>query len=124
MDPNQEKPTCLECGEPIVGRADKKFCDDSCRSNYHNKTREDSVDLIRNVNYKLRKNRKILEELNPKGKSKTTAKALLKRGFDFSYVTSYYTTKAGKTYYFVYEQGYLELDNNEYALVVKLDSIE
>jgi hypothetical protein len=124
MKIDQAKPKCLDCGEPIVGRADKKFCDDSCRSNFHNKTREDSVDLIRNVNYKLRKNRKILEELNPKGKSKTSRSALLKRGFDFSYVTSYYTTKANKTYYFVYEQGYLELDKDEFALVVKLESIE
>jgi len=124
MKIDQAKPKCLDCGEPMVGRADKKFCDDSCRSNYHNKTREDSVDLIRNVNYKLRKNRKILEELNPKGKSKTSRSALLKRGFDFSYVTSYYTTKANKTYYFIYEQGYLEFDKDEFALVVKLDSIE
>ena len=124
MKIDQAKPKCLDCGEPMVGRADKKFCDDSCRSNYNNKTREDSVDLIRNVNYKLRKNRKILEELNPKGNSKTSRSALLKRGFDFSYVTSYYTTKANKTYYFVYEQGYLELDKDEFALVVKLESIE
>lgn len=124
MNARQAKPRCLECGELIVGRADKKFCDDSCRSNFHNKTREDSVNLIRNVNYRLRKNRKILEELNPKGKSRTTREVLLKRGFDFRYITSYYTTKANKTYYFVYEQGYLELEKSEYALVVKLESIE
>ena len=124
MNVNQAKPTCIECGEPVKGRADKKFCDDSCRSNCHNKTREDSVNLIRSINYRLRKNRKILEELNPKGKSRTTNRILLKRGFDFNYITSYYTTKANKTYYFVYEQGYLELENNEYALVVKLDAIE
>jgi hypothetical protein len=62
--------------------------------------------------------------LNPNGKSRTTKTILLKKGFDFNYVTSYYTTKAGKTYYFVYDQGYLPLEKEEYALVVKLDSLE
>jgi hypothetical protein len=118
------KPTCLECGTVLIGRSDKKFCDDSCRSNYHNRVKGEDKNLIRNVNYRLRKNRRILSELNPKGKSRTTKTILLKKGFDFNYVTSYYTTKAGKTYYFVYDQGYLPLEKEEYALVVKLDSLE
>ena len=29
--------TCLECGEKIVGREDKKFCSDGCRNAYNNK---------------------------------------------------------------------------------------
>ena len=28
---------CLECGTRIIGRADKKFCNDSCRNSYNNK---------------------------------------------------------------------------------------
>lgn len=120
----QAKPKCLECGELIKGRIDKKFCDDHCRSNYHNRTKGPANTIIRNTNYRLRKNRKILADLNPRGKSKTSRKTLIKRGFDFNCITSYYTTKAGKTYYFIYEQGYLELDNDEFALVVKLDSLE
>ena len=76
------------------------------------------------MNYRLRKNRRILEELNPNGKARTTKSTLLKKGFDFNYVTSFYKTKAGKVYYFVYEQGYLELENDELALVVKLESLE
>jgi len=58
-------------------------------------------------------------ELNPKGKSKAPKSRLLDKGFDFSYMTSTYTTKAGATYIFCYEYGYLELDNDWYALVKK-----
>lgn len=78
---------------------------------------------FRKVNSILRKNRRILEELNPKEKARTTKERLLLNGFNFYYYTNVYHTKQGKTYYFVYEHGYLELDNEDYALVRKLDYI-
>jgi len=58
-------------------------------------------------------------ELNPNGKSKAPKSRMLEKGFDFSHLTSIYTTKAGAEYRFCYEYGYLELDNDWYALVVK-----
>lgn len=108
---------CLECGEKIVGRIDKKFCSDACRNAYNNKLNKDSKNLIRNVNNRLRKNYRILESLNPNQKSKASRSKLIEKGFDFNYVTTIYTTKAGKTYYFVYDQGYLPLEDDYYALV-------
>jgi len=41
---------CLDCGEAIRGRADKKFCNDQCRSNYNNQLNNDSHNLVRNTN--------------------------------------------------------------------------
>ena len=41
----------------------------------------------------------------------------IEKGFDFNYFTSIYTTKAGTVYYFVYNQGYLPLEGDYYALV-------
>ncbi|MFD0862880.1 hypothetical protein ACFQ1M_11760 [Sungkyunkwania multivorans] len=108
---------CLECGTKILGRIDKKFCGDQCRNAYNNKVNKDSKNLVRNINNRLRKNYRILEELNPKEKIKTTKTKLLSKGFDFNYFTSIYTTKSGNTYYFVYDQGYLPLENDFYALV-------
>lgn len=110
---------CLECKEKIVGREDKKFCSDYCRNSYNNKLNKDSKNLVRNVNNRLRKNLRILEELNPHKKITASKSKLLSKGFDFNYFTSIYTTKAGKTYYFVYDQGYLPLENDYYALVKK-----
>lgn len=111
--------TCLECGEKIVGREDKKFCSDGCRNAYNNKINKDSTNYMRNINNKLRKNYRILSELNSDGKSKTTRTKLLSKGFDFGFFTNILQTKTGNTYYFLYDQGYLPLDNDFYMLVKK-----
>ena len=112
---------CLECNTPIKGRADKKFCNDNCRNEHNNKVNKDSKNLIRNTNNRLRKNWRILEKLNPENKTKTTRNKLIEMGFDFNYFTSTYTTKIGTIYFFVYNQGYLPLENNYYALVKRND---
>ncbi|MFD2698290.1 hypothetical protein ACFSQ0_09825 [Mesonia sediminis] len=108
---------CVECGEAMRGRADKKFCGDYCRNAYNNRLNKDANNLMRNVNNRLRKNYRILQRLNPEKKSKTTKQKLENLGFDFTYFTSIYTTKKGTVYYFVYDQGYLPLENDYFALV-------
>ena len=111
--------TCLECSEKMAGREDKKFCSDGCRNAYNNKINKDSTNFMRNVNNKLRKNYRILSELNPDGKSKTTKSKLLSKGFDFEFLTSQLLTNTGNTYHFVYDQGYRFLENDLYMLVKK-----
>ena len=111
--------TCLECGEKIVGREDKKFCSDGCRNTYNNKINKDSTNFMRNINNKLRKNYRILSELNTEGKSKTTRAKLLSKGFDFEFFTNILETKTGNTYFFVYDQGYRTLEDDFYMLVKK-----
>jgi len=109
---------CLECGNRLYGRADKKFCNDQCRNNYNNKLNSDETSLMKMINRSLRKNRRILKELNPKGKAKTKKNVLESKGFDFKYFTNVYKTKEGKIYYFCYEYGYLPLENGYFALVL------
>lgn len=111
---------CLDCGEKIVGRTDKKFCSDYCRNSYNNNLNKDSKNLVRNVNNLLRKNYRILEGLNPDGKIRITKSKLSAKGFNFDYFTSIYTTKTGNTYYFIYDQGYLPLEGDFYALVKRI----
>jgi hypothetical protein len=111
--------TCLDCGEPIVGRADKKFCSDQCRNNYNNHLNSESIALVRTVNNILRKNRRILSELIPSEKTTVHKEKLSNLGFNFSYITHLYTTQKGSTYRFVYEYGYLPLDNDFYMLVAR-----
>ncbi|CAA9195072.1 hypothetical protein ACHRVW_01040 [Flavobacterium collinsii] len=111
--------TCLECSEKIVGREDKKFCSDSCRNAYNNKINKDSTNFMRNVNNKLRKNYRILSELNTEGKSKATRDKMINKGFDFDFFTNILQTKTGNTYYFLYDQGYRSLDNDYFMLVKK-----
>lgn len=109
---------CLECGAPLLGRADKKFCNDQCRTIYHNKENREDKDIIRNVNSILKKNRSILKEMNPTGKAKVNKEELLTAGFNFKYFTNVYKTKDDRYYYFVYEHGYIDLKNGFFALVI------
>ena len=110
---------CPECGGKIVGREDKIFCSDYCRNSYNNKVNKDSKNLIRNTNNRLRKNYKILSDLNKSGKTKVNRVKLLNLNFDFNFFTSIYTTKTGNTYFYVYDQGYLPLENELYLLIKK-----
>lgn len=71
----KEERKCLTCGEVLFGRADKKFCNDNCRGIYNNKKNKMGDDYFRKVNSILRKNRRILEEMNPKEKSKPLRKS-------------------------------------------------
>ena len=114
-----ENRKCLECGEIVKGRIDKKFCSDYCRNAYNNKVNKDSKNLIRNINNRLRKNHKVLTELNTTGKRKVSRTKLYDKGFDFQFFTSIYKTKAGSTYFYIYDQGYLPLENDMFLLIKK-----
>ena len=114
---------CLNCGEKVIGRADKKFCSDQCRSYYNNSQNQEENVYIRSVITTLRKNRKVLAALNPKGKTKVKRSELLLHGFDFKFFTNVYRTKTGNTYYFCFDQGFLKIDDEHYALVIRQEFV-
>jgi predicted nucleic acid-binding Zn ribbon protein len=118
-----EEKACLECGSKIMGRADKKFCSDQCRVSHNNKLNSNETNFMRNVNNVLRKNRRILIDLNTTGKSRVSREKLNEKGFDFNLFTSTYTTKEDSVYHYCYEQGYLQVDKNWYLLVVKKETL-
>lgn len=105
----------MDCGEPLIGRADKKFCDDACRANYNNRRNSEESGYLRKVNNILKRNRKILETFNPDGKVKW--QTLMNEGFNFNYITDMSETTEGAQYRFCYEYGYCLLDNGEVLLV-------
>ncbi|TLV01542.1 hypothetical protein FEN17_12010 [Dyadobacter luticola] len=108
---------CDECGRSVMGRVDKKFCSDMCRNTYNNRLNSSSYNIIRKVNNQLRKNRRILEQLCPEEKNKTTKSVLTAKGFDFTLITNLRPTLKGSIYHFVYDYGYLELENDFYLIV-------
>lgn len=111
--------SCLECGEKIIGRSDKKFCNDGCRNAYNNKNNKDVSNLMRNINNKLRKNFRVLSEQSfVDGKAKTTKQNLSINGFDFTYFTHFKVYKNGAEYRFVYDIGYKYLED-DWILLVK-----
>ncbi|MES2837929.1 MAG: hypothetical protein V4667_10425 [Bacteroidota bacterium] len=110
---------CIECGDKFTGRSDKKFCSDACRNAYNNTLNSDSTNYVRNINNILRKNRRILEDLNPGETAKVAKQKMLDAGYNFKYHTHQYTTKKGTIYFFCYEQGFLPIENDYYFLVKK-----
>ncbi len=118
----EEDKICLNCGKTIKGRSDKKFCDDYCRNNFNNRQQTDKTNLIRNINKALSKNRKLLEDqiTTQDNMKKTTRSKLLELGFNFKYFTHIYQNQKGQVYYFVYDFGYLLLEN-DFVLIVKRD---
>lgn len=110
--------TCLECGDKLIGRIDKKFCNDGCRNSYNNHQNKDSTNLMRNTHNKLRRNYRILSQLNFKeGKTKATADRLSKDGFDFEYFTCVKTYNNGAEYRFLYDIGYKYIEDDRLLIV-------
>ena len=109
---------CLNCRDLVVGRSDKKFCGDHCRSNYNYKqTGTDHLNLVRSVNRALSKNRRILKALSKNGRTRILRKSLVDRGFNFSYHTHIWESELRGRYYFCYDVGYLVLDDKQLLLV-------
>ena len=108
---------CINCGDIFVGRSDKKFCTDQCRWNYNNKAKRQSEKLILDINKTLRRNRKILKQFNPEGKTTIRTEYLRKLDFDFRYFTHVFITKNNNEYRFCYEYGYLKIDEEKTLIV-------
>jgi hypothetical protein len=109
---------CLNCGDIIRGRSDKKFCNDGCRSTYNNALNGGNP-IVRKINNALGKNRRILQQLLSPGKNtmKVNREKLLFLGFEFRYITGTYSNKAGQQYYYCYDYGYLSIEKDLYLIV-------
>ena len=99
---------CLDCGDVIRGRTDKKFCSDQCRNNYNNRLNRDTNNFVRNVHGLLRKNRRILSDLCAEGKTRVHKDALFALGYNFSFFTHIIETSRGSRYHYCFEYGYAE----------------
>ncbi len=120
------KKVCKECGEPLVGRTDKRFCSDACRNLFHYHANNAPINYVRNVVNILKRNRRVLSELNKSqdGKVKVHREKMVERGYNFLYHTNIYRTKAGNTYVFCFEHGYLELSESWFMLVRRDEYLE
>lgn len=114
------KRRCCFCGTELYGRADKKFCDDNCRNNYHYRIRlNDNDDLvIKMVNSTLLKCRETLKTLCLGQKKIVDKKLLDDRHFDYELMTNVYKTKGESEYRVVYDYAYKILNDDE-VLILK-----
>lgn len=117
-----ENKCCMQCGSPIKGRRDKKFCDDHCRNNYNNQLHLNTTLMMRQVHQILRKNRRILEKALmscPQGEF-IPLEPLLEEGFLPGYHTKFNTDISGITLFYCYEYGFQLFDNQIKIFIVPI----
>ena len=109
---------CLYCGAEIIGRFDKKFCDDNCRNNYHYRIKSKEYDgVVKMVNGALLNNRKILKSLCGECKEIVKKKSLDDRGFDYDLITNIYKAKSESEYRIVYDYAYKILNDDDVKIL-------
>lgn len=91
---NDENAHCLECGEPIYGRTDKRFCSGQCRSKYHRHRVYAHEQLVESAMDALFKNYSVLEQLLMLQCKRSPLAAVEAMGFNKDFVTR--VTKKGK----------------------------
>ena len=114
----EERPAhyCLTCSQLLTGRIDKKFCNDHCRSTYNNQLMAPVRSIIQMINIALRRNRRILLHFaTDGGPVRVNKKEMLKRGFNFTYIT-HVKQNQEETWFFCFECGY-RIEDNEHVIV-------
>ncbi len=110
---------CLYCGAPLKGRSDKKFCDDNCRNSYNNRQNRAELSLIRNIQNVLRRNRRVLADLDKEGRTKIHRDQLIARGYNFDFHTQTSISAKNQLSVYCFERGVLKLDDDYYRIIIK-----
>jgi hypothetical protein len=113
---------CITCDSPLIGRIDKIYCNNYCKSSYHyikNKSKE-PTNYIK-IDNQLKLNRRLLSHFNQAGKSTIRKEKLIAAGFNPKFFTHYWKNTRGQVYLFCYDVGYLELQENGKAKYILVD---
>ncbi len=113
---------CEQCQKPLHGRTDQRFCDAYCRNAFHNRSKQPYEQYIKLVNAHIRKNRRILREICPVGKTTVRREVLEIKGFNFKYFSgTFHAHSSGQTYYLCYDYGFAAIMDNgkQKALIIQ-----
>lgn len=98
--------SCIECGAPLTGRSDKKFCSDYCRATYHNSQYRRAASEQAPVARILRRNFYILGKLHATGRHRADRESLRKLDFNTEYFTAARKGPFGRRIYSCYTYSY------------------
>jgi hypothetical protein len=100
---------CLYCNKLFRGRADKKFCTEFCRNAYNNDhARLPANSTFKVINKILKRNREILCKLEIQEYQvvEVSKEQLVRKGFEFQFLTRCVYSSNGEVYHFCYEFAY------------------
>ncbi len=110
---------CAVCAMSFYGRPDKKFCSPACKNAFHASTLNQLNALYRETESILRKNHKILQNLQLGSKTELVERAYFTRsGFKFDHCTGIFTNAKGEQFFLLYNFAWREMENDS-VLVVK-----
>ena len=112
---------CLNCGLPVFGRADKKYCDDHCRNDFHNSQAVTNSRLTRSAHKNLRRNYEILSGVVEAGICEIAKDELLVYGFTTKPITEMELREDGTMIYGIYDIHYFEKANRMIEVYRKSD---
>ena len=104
---------CVQCEQELRGRIDKRFCSDSCRTQYHNEANRTRNQRYNHVHRGLKKNYTILKTFAKTGKSKLQLRELILLGFEATKVTGVKLANSGKITFELYDLTYRISDKNQ-----------
>lgn len=81
--------SCLECGTTLYGRANKRFCCESCKNRYHNKRYQAERNLKLRIKTILDRNYSILTSLISGKVYSVDRQDLQLMGFNIDYMTAF-----------------------------------
>jgi len=105
----------------MVGRNDKIFCSIKCKNYYHVNLRKVTKIAVKRIDIILHRNRSILLELMGKNKRQIHIDRVVldKKKFNYKYHTHTQVNSKGKTYYYVYDFGWMSFSDNSILIVRK-----
>jgi hypothetical protein len=111
------KNQCTYCEKNIVGRTDKRFCNSTCRTHYHNEKNKNSQVLLRSGLNKIKRNHAILKALMESNTKRLVSQIELEAlGFSVNYGCNFLTLSRGKMRFYCGEYFY-EVLNNGYVRI-------
>lgn len=116
---NHRNMDCLQCHSAIMaGRADRKFCSDACKHEYHNAEKMRENGETRAIILALKQNRRILKWLlGARTEMYVPKESLAKNGFDFDYHTHRQVSAQGNTFFLCFDFGYRVMEEGRLKLV-------
>src|SRR5689334_758968 len=103
-----EARTCLYCAKEIKnGRADRKFCSEGCKNEYHNGQKNEARMEVIRIEAALKMNRRILKKILGSGREEIVLRETLeKMGYNFTYHTHHViSTTKNYEYTFCFNYG-------------------
>lgn len=110
-----QAPRCLNCGEVVYGRPDKKFCSGLCKDKFHNASRKREKTERDKTIAALDKNYQVLRFILQTGKTVMALEKAVNMGFDPGYCSSY-TTRNRHGIYRIYDIEYILTSQRLYGI--------